>query len=278
MPIVTFWSNSEKTIGQTVAASVAATVMAMERNYKILLVSVDVNNDSIENCFGSQQSNKNIIKNIISTPKINLDTGTNGLIKMAKSNRVTPELIKDYTKIIFKDRLEILYSSTNEEIPINEQIECYKNIILNANKYYDYVIVDLKKGLRYTEILDILELSNVIVLNTEQGIKTLEEFNLNSNVRKFMNSYKVIWNICKYDTKSKYNIKNLNRTVWKKQPIYNIPYNTLLFDASSEGKLPEMIVNITTIKSEDDSKELFNEANKLIEGIMLRQQELQMRM
>ena len=93
-----------------------------------------------------------------------------------------------------------------------------------------------------------------------------------------MNSYKVIWNICKYDTKSKYNIKNLNRTVWKKQPIYNIPYNTLLFDASSEGKLPEMIVNITTIKSEDDSKELFNEANKLIEGIMLRQQELQMRM
>ena len=85
MPIVTFWSNSEKTIGQTVAASVAATVMAMERNYKILLVSVDVNNDSIENCFGSQQSNKNIIKNIISTPKINLDIGTNGLIKMAKS-------------------------------------------------------------------------------------------------------------------------------------------------------------------------------------------------
>ena len=61
MPIVTFWSNSEKTIGQTVSASVAATVMAMERNYKILLVSVDVNNNSIENCFGSQQSNKNII-------------------------------------------------------------------------------------------------------------------------------------------------------------------------------------------------------------------------
>ena len=221
---------------------------------------------------------QNIIKNIISTPRINLDTGTNGLIKMAKSNRVTPELIRDYTKIVFKERLEILYSSTNEEIPINEQIECYKNIILNANKYYDYVLVDLKKGLNYSEVFDILELSNVIVLNTEQGTRTLEEFNLNSNTRKFMNSYKVIWNIGKYDSKSKYNIKNLNRTVWKRQPIYNIPYNTLLFDASSEGKLPEMIVNIATIKSDDDNKELLNEAKKLVEGIMIRQQELQMRM
>ena len=202
-----------------------------------------------------------------------LDIGTY-LLYSSRTVTMKGDKWSERNRVLWQNRGEI----ENEEIPINEQIECYKNIILNANKYYDYVIVDLKKGLRYTEILDILELSNVIVLNTEQGIKTLEEFNLNSNVRKFMNSYKVIWNICKYDTKSKYNIKNLNRTVWKKQPIYNIPYNTLLFDASSEGKLPEMIVNITTIKSEDDSKELFNEANKLIEGIMLRQQELQMRM
>ena len=47
MPVITFWSNNEKAIGQTVSASVAATVMAMEHNYKILLISADFNNDII---------------------------------------------------------------------------------------------------------------------------------------------------------------------------------------------------------------------------------------
>ncbi len=75
MSIVTFWSNSEKTIGQTVAASVTATTMAMEHNYKVLLISADINNNSIEGCFGAQQSNKKILKNIVSTPQINLETG-----------------------------------------------------------------------------------------------------------------------------------------------------------------------------------------------------------
>ena len=37
MPIITFWSNNEKAIGQTVAAASAATVMAMEHNYKVFL-------------------------------------------------------------------------------------------------------------------------------------------------------------------------------------------------------------------------------------------------
>ena len=100
MSIVTFWSNNEKTIGQTVAASATAAVMAMEHNYKVLLISVDMQNDSMEECFGAQQSNKDLVKTLISGPQVNLDTGTNGLLKMAQSNRVTPELIKDYTKII----------------------------------------------------------------------------------------------------------------------------------------------------------------------------------
>ena len=65
MPIVTFWSNNKKAIGQTVAASAAATVMAMEHNYKVILISVDFFNDSMEECFGAQQSNAELIKSLI---------------------------------------------------------------------------------------------------------------------------------------------------------------------------------------------------------------------
>ena len=276
MAVITFWSNNEKTIGQTVSASVAATVMAMEKNYKILLIGVDIDNNTIENCFGSQQSNKNIIKNIVTVPQINLDTGVNGLIKIAKSNRVTPEMIKDYTRIIYKNRLEVLYSSTNKEFTIEEQIECYKTIILSAAKYYDYIFVDLKKGLRYQAVLDILDISDLIVLNTEQGINSLEEFSKTYETKRFYNT-KLIWNICKYDKKSKYNTKNLTRTIWKKEPVFGIPYNTLLFEASLEGKVPELLLRIRTVKNDDECLELYNNAKRLVEGILLKQHDIQMK-
>lgn len=278
MPIVTFWSNNEKAIGQTVAAATVATTMAMEHNYKILLISVDFGNDTMENCFGAQQSNKELIKSFISGPQINLDTGINGLLKMAQSNRVTPEIIKDYTKIIYKNRLEVLYSSSNKDIPIEEQLEDYKTIILNAAKYYDHVMIDLKKGLKSEKILDILDMSNAIVLNTEQGTKTLEEFFTKKELQKYITQGKIIWNLCRYDKNSKYNTKNLTRTVWKRQPIFNIPYNTQLFEATSEGTLAEYLLKIRTLKNEDENLELLEEAKKLVQGIFNKYQELRMRM
>lgn len=278
MPIVTFWSNNEKAIGQTVAAASTATVMAMEHNYKIILISVDFNNESMEDCFGAQQSNKELIKSLIKTPQINLDTGTNGLLKIAQSNRVTPEIIKDYTKIIYTNRLEIIYSSSNKNIPIEEQIECFKTIILNASKYYDHVIIDLKKGVREPKIFEILDMSDAIVLNTDQGTKTIGKFLQIPEMQKYIKKGKVLWNICRYDKNSKYNVKNLIRTVWKRQEIYTTPYNTMLFEASTEGQLAELLLKIRTMKTESENSELYNEVKKLSEGILLKYQELRMRM
>ena len=277
MPIITFWSNNEKAIGQTVAASAAATVMAIERNYKILLISVDFMNSTMEECFGSQQSNAELIKTLIKTPKINVGTGINGLLKIAQSNRTTPEMIKDYTKIVYKNnRLEVLYSSTDIEMPEEEQFECLKKIILNANQYYDYVILDLQKSLK-EQVYGILDLSDVIVLNTEQGTKTLEEFYQLEETQRYINSNKVLWNKCNYEKKSKYNVKNFTRTIWKKQDIYTVPYNTLLFEATKEGNIAELLLRLRTIKSQDENTELFEELKKLIDGILTRYQELRMR-
>lgn len=199
-------------------------------------------------------------------------------MKIAKSNRVTPELIKDYTKIIYKNRLEVLYSSSNSDLSVDEQMECYKTIILNSSKYYDYVFVDLKKGVSFQVLEEILDISAVIVLNTEQGTNTIIDFFRMKEMQKYIKGYKVIWNICKYDSKSKYNKKNLNRTFWKKQPIYSTSYNTLLFEAVTEGTLPELLLRIRTVKNDGESMEILKEGKELVEGIQVRQQELQMRM
>lgn len=273
MPIITFWSSNEKTNGQTVSAAVAATTMAMEHNYKVLLVSADFNNSSMEECFGAQETNRDIVKSLIKTPQMNLDSGINGLIKLANSNRVTPEIIHDYTKIIYKNRFEILYSPNNV---IDKQekariLEDFKNIILHASRYYDYVLVDLRKGLEFEPQREILNSSDVVVLNVNQNLKAINE-TLNQNIIKAI-SRKILWNICRYDKKSKYNTKNLIRQILKKQSVCETNYNTYILEASQDGTLAEMILRFRTLKEDDENLQFYTKEKELVQTMLLKYQE-----
>lgn len=272
MPVITFWSNNEKAIGQTVSAAIVSTVMAMEHNYKVLLISADFNNTTIENCFGSQESNKEIIKTLVSRPQINLDSGINGLLKMADSNRITPDIIHDYTKIIFKNRLEVLYSPMNiAETEIANTMEKFKGIIHNASRYYDYVIVDLKKGMKCEQQIEILKTSDIIVANIDQNIKSIEKFLGTKEIAGLIN--KIIWNICRYDDESKYNVKNLTRTILKRQRIHETHYNTLVMEAAQEGNVVELLIRLKTLKDEDKNLLFIQKIEELIQGILLKYQE-----
>lgn len=269
MPIVTFWSDKEKTIGQTSTAAMVSAVTAIEHNYKVLLISGDFNDKIIETSFGAQESNNDILKDIIGRPQINLDSGIQGLLKLADSNRITPEIIHDYTKIVFKNRLEILYSPTatdneSERIILGK----IKNIIINASRYYDYVYVDLKKGFKYIEQQEILDISDVVVLNIDQRIDTIQNALNNKEIKKMY--HKIIWNICKSDKNSKYNSKNLTRKLLKKEKIYEIDYNTLVFEATQEGNIPELMLKFRTIKENNVNYTLLSEIKLLIDEIILR--------
>ena len=51
MSIITFWSNDNIETGQTMSLAATAAYMAIEHNYKILVISTDFNDLSLENCF-----------------------------------------------------------------------------------------------------------------------------------------------------------------------------------------------------------------------------------
>lgn len=270
MPIITFWSNNEKSIGQTTSAIVTATVAAIEHNYKVLLISADLNDNMIEKSFGAQETNKEIIKGIVQKSQISLDSGIQGLLKLSDSNRVAPEMIHDYTKIIFKNRLEVLSSPTvlGDEREEKVVLDKMKNIIMNASKYYDYVFVDLKKGIRHSEQLDILDISDVVVSNIDQRLETIEELLNRQEVRGIFR--KIIWNICKNDKNSKYNAKNLLRKVLKKETICEIDYNTLVFEATQEGSIPDLMIKFRTLREDDPNMQFLTKVRNLVEEILMK--------
>lgn len=283
MPIITFWSNAKRQTGQTMSLAAIATSMAIEHNYKILIISTKYDDNTLELCFGSMNKNRTLLEKLMQNPTLTVDNGIEGLVKMANSNRMTPDTIQNYTHVIYKNRLEILYGykqmqdrSTKEEyLKIKEK---YKDIIQQASQFYDMVFVDVDKGLEDTMVKQILKMSNIIVVNVEQKIDMINDFNQVKQSNEFLNQNNVILNIGRFDSFSKYSVKNISRYLGIKKDISVIPYNTLYFEAASEEGVADLFLKIRKVEPNDRNATFVKEAKQAAEKIVYKLQELQMRM
>lgn len=283
MPIITFWSNTKKQTGQTMSLAAVATSMAIEHNYKILIISTKYNDDTLELCFGAMDKNKTLLKKLMQNPTMTVDNGIEGLAKMAYSSRMTPESIQNYTHVIYKNRLEILYGYKEiEDRPTKEEYlkikNKYKDIIQNANKFYDLIFVDLDKGLTDDMVRQILKISDVIVTNVEQNMNMINDFMELKGKEELLSKNNVILNIGRFDSYSKYSVKNISRYLGIKKDIFVIPYNTLYFEAASEEDVADLFLKIRKVDETDRNAIFMKEVKDASEKIIYKLQELQMRM
>jgi len=276
MPIITFWSETREETAKTLSIAAAATHMAINHQFKILLLSTAFEDDTLENCFWDlKQGKKSKIK--ITENKTNINSGIEGLYKLYMSNRLTPDQIPDYTKVVFAGhRLEILpISKTTTYETYEETLKTYKDIIETANKYYDYVFVDLNKGFRYPELIKILEISDLIVVNLTQRIKIIDNFIKLREEKNMFKAPNVMLLLGRYDKYSKYSAKNVARYMGEKKQINTVPYNTLFFEACGEGDAAEYFLKFKKTDIKDKNGFFISEIAKLNENILSTIQMLQ---
>ena len=267
MAIVTFYGSGKVETAQTTSMAGIATYLAIEQNYKILLINTKHNDKSLEECFWEQS------KTI--RPRTDLETGIGGLMKAIASNKTSPEIITNYTRTIFKERLEVL---TDENIPkedYQKQKEYMKTIIKMANKYYDLVFIDIEGNIEEPYIQEILQESSLIVANTSQRIKQIKEFLRAKIDGQLIKREKIMLLLGKYDKYSKYNAKNLQRTE-KLIDIYGIPYNTLFFEACNEGNLADFVINYRRVKQTSVQAPIIESISDVAKRIIDKLKELQM--
>ena len=177
MPIITFWSNRKKETAQTLSMIAIASYMAVENNSKILIIDTHFNDKTIENAFWEEKntSTKKVIKQL-SGGKIDLGSGIEGLAKLITSGKNSADLISDYSRVVFKGRLEVILSSDPKtEDDKRRIITVYKDLVRLASHEYDYVFVDVPKGRDIPWVNEILDVSDVIVFNITQRLKDMEE-------------------------------------------------------------------------------------------------------
>ncbi len=208
------------------------------------------------------------------------DTGISGLFRIANSGKTTPEIIQNYTHIVYKNRLEILYGykdSKDEQETSKFSINTYKEIIQNANKFYDIVLVDLDKGLNNEIVKPILNTSDVIVYNIEQKLDMINDFKElkeNSDITKKNN---IVLNIGRLDEESKYTVKNIARYLGIRKDVTMIPYNTLFFEAASEEKVSEFFLKIRKLNETDKNAIFWKQVKETVGKIIYKLQEVQMK-
>ena len=249
MSVVTFWNAMEKECGQTLSAIAIATYMAMEHNYRILLIDACFHDNTMEKAFWKKRENKALKE--LTGRKIDISSGAEGLISAVASNKATPEIITNYTRIVFKNRLDILLGLKTEIRQDHEKsMMLYKDLINTANKYYDIVFVDLSKGTTKPSSEAILKISDVVLYTMPPNLNNIDKYKeLRLNKNSIVSKQKVMPLLARCDESSSYNIKNTTRYIKEKYTIATVPYNVRYMEATNEARTASFITNIKLSKS-----------------------------
>lgn len=278
MAIVTFWNNGTEQIGKTLSIAAISTYMAIEHNYRTLVVTTGYNDDSLDNCFWQTQKIKKNLGLFGPNTVVTLEEGISGLTKIMRSNKLSPEIIANYTKTVFKDnRLEILQTYKGPKSDYLDMKKLYPEIIKLANRYYDLVFVDLDKQID-EELSDaILANSNLVIVNLSQRLSSINKFIEIKEKKPIFKSKKSLILINRFDKFSKYNVKNISRYMKEKNNVLTIPYNTLFFEACEEAKVPDLFLKLRRTGEDDRNGFFLAEVKRASESIMYRLQDLQIK-
>lgn len=282
MAVISFWGNSDKETGQTLTTVSISSVMAIEHNYKTLVIGTDFNDNTMEECYWPRKTNANIQSILGLEKKENVGTisGVEGLSRVVQSGRTGKDIIGNYTKPVFKDkRLDILVppETTNKE-NYEEVCKNYPEIIRMANSDYNLVFVDVSEKIPKEIQKQILENSDIIAIGIKQGFNDVERFMELRKSDQMFSSKKVMVFIGKYDGYSKYNIKNLERYFKSKNMVLGISYNTLFYESAAEGKVIDFFFKMRNITESDDRNAVFMEQNRFsCDNIIYKLKELQVR-
>ena len=258
--------------GTTSSCIAFATEIAIQHNMKVLLVSTAFNDSLINESFWQEKKKKSFSLFGGSTKGKEVETsGIVGLDRMLRSNKLSPDIITDYAKIVLTNRLEILPGIESDKEQYKQVKEKYAQIISLAGKYYDMVVVDLDKSVGKQAEIDILNTSDIVVALVSQRAKQIEKIQNMINEGEILKEQNTVMTI------GKYNAKNITRNLLRKKDLINtIPYNTLFFDSTQEGTVIDLFLNFMRIKDRDTNYTFVEEIKRLNETIKGKLEILQM--
>lgn len=256
MSIITFLSEDLKETGQTMSIAAVATAMAVEHNYKILVISTDFNDKTLENCFWNPNNTRRRLFAKANT--MDVSNGVEGLVRTISSNRVSGEVIKSYSKPVLNERLDVLLSPKTPDYKQYLNISQYFSQLAEiANTTYDIVLVDLCGEVSKEAKENMLNISDLIVVNLIQSMASINNFMKLKTENNIYNKNNVLLMLGRYNPNSKYSSKNVARFLKEKNIPLVVPYNILFSDDCTEGRIVDYFLKVQKVEGYDNKDTFF---------------------
>ena len=277
MAVISFWESKKEEIGKSSALVAIATYLGINHNYKILILDTKFNDYFYQDCFRSKNKSVNLIRG--GNSKTGIEEGIEGLSRAILSNKISPEIITNYTKIVFNEnRLELLYDANINNDQYETHKKLFNEIVKVADKFYDLVFVDIDKSLD-NNIQDVLlENSDLIVTCLTQRIRSIDDYIKQKDENEILKKKIFFPVVCRFDKTSKYNEKNMTRYIKEKRGMGIIPYNTLFMECSNEGRVADYFIKFRKLNDKDKNAIFVGDVKNTSEKMLERLKEAQMRM
>lgn len=265
MAIIAFWSQDKKKTNQTTSMVLSAVQMAIEKNFKILIIDSNFNTKDLSKTIEDNTKSERLKKKL-NLGKVDISSGVEGLIQAVSTNRIAPEVVKNFTKPIFNKRLDFLNSlQTDERREYERVLPYYLDILAVADKYYDLVYIDLEKSLDMEITKKILQKSDIIVCCFEQNIEDINKFAKIWGTHELFPKNKTIPLLTREDKFSRYNSDNVARYIGQRigRGICSIVYNTMVMEKAQEGGLPDFLIQLKLAGSSHRNQYLLDTINDL---------------
>ncbi len=262
MPRVVFWSPDSAMSGTTHAIIAVSTLMGISHKATCLLMQGHFNSKKIESSFTPYD------ELIASGAFDNANLGASALIRLATSNKLTADAIKNYAKPVLKERLDVLYG-------INSKVkDDYEDLTRNlpyitrkAAEAYDLVFIDLPKNTDEKFKIDTLADSEIVVcvLNQDE-VKIGNFFEKVNGLEELKDKTKIIL-VADYENNSRYNLTNIKTKYRLKEPIYAVPHNYLFSDACNNGNVIDFFYRNINADSRDYNGYFISQVKLAVEKI-----------
>lgn len=262
MAKVVIWSPFKDAVGCSHVAVAVSSIMGIKHKTTCLLMHSNFSTKKLESCF--------TLYNDLNTGDIITDSslGIGSVIRLLKSNKLTPDAIQNYAKPVLKGRLDILYGMESD---MSENSEALKNlpfIIKKADEIYDVVFIDLTKTTEEEYVKEVLADADIVLTVINQDyIKIEEYFTKYVNIDILKNKNKLLV-IADYENKSKYNSSNIKFKYRYKEPIYTVPHNYIFSDACNDGNVLDFLYKNINADSKDYNGYFIDKTSNIVEKIV----------
>lgn len=262
MARIIFWSPERGMTGTTHTAVAVSTLMGIAHKTTCLLMQTNFGSRKVESSFTPYDELR------ASGAFENSNIGVNALIRLVTSNKLDAGAIQNYAKPVLKGRLDILYGvNSKDKEGYMQLVKNLPYITRKADEVYELVFVDIPKTTGAEYLKNALADSEIVVCVVNQdSTKLTEFFEKIENTPELKDKQKIIV-IGDYNSKSKYNVKNIRTRYKVSDPIYTIPHNYLFTDACNDGEVVDFFYRNINADAKDYNGEFIAQTLQIVERI-----------